>query len=247
MKKIVNNLATEFKDEGKGPTILMLHGWGNNLHTFDSITEKLKKDYRIIRLDLPGFGQSEIPKKDWHLNDYTSFVQQFIEKLEINPEILIGHSFGGRIIIKGTAQKVFKADKNILISSAGIKKSNTLKNKTIKVIAKTGKAITSIIPGKEKIKEIFYKNIKSDYNETGEMKDTFLNIIQEDLQSHASKIKTPTLLIWGDGDNVTPVTDGQKLHKLIKNSELKIIKDSDHFVHEKKPKEVINAIKNFNA
>lgn len=247
MKKVINNLATEYTDEGKGQTILMLHGWDNNLHTFDSITKKLKKDYRIIRLDLPGFGKSEIPENDWHLNDYINFVQQFIEKLEISPEILVGHSFGGRIIIKGSAEKVLDAEKNILIASAGIRKADTLKSKTIKAIAKTGKIITSFIPGQEKIREVFYKKIKSDYNDAGEMKETFLNIIEEDLKSYAGQIKTPTLLIWGEADNVTPVTDGQKFKKLIKDSKLKILKDSGHFVHEEKPDEIVNAIKNFNA
>jgi len=250
MQKIINDLAIKYSKEGSGPTILMLHGWGDNLNTFNKISKQLEKNYEVIRLDFPGFGKSQVLENDWYLNDYINFTQQFIEKLNIDVDILLGHSFGGRVIIKGVSENILQANKIVLISSAGIKKSDTLKNKIIKGITKTGKLMTYIPPFyffRKKIKKKFYDQIQSDYLNAEDMKVTFINIIEEDLQSNAKKIEKPTLLIWGEKDDVTPVNDGQKIHKLIKNSKLEIIKNSSHFVHQEKPEEVIKLINNFNA
>ena len=117
MKIIVQNLATEYLDEGTGEVVLFLHGWQDNLHTFDSLVSLLPPTLRIIRLDLPGFGKSEVPKETWDLNNYVQFVKDFIQKLDIKVYAFIGHSFGGRIVIKGEATKNLQAQKIILIGS----------------------------------------------------------------------------------------------------------------------------------
>ena len=80
MKIIVQNLATEYRDEGSGKTLIFLHGWQSNLHTFDNLASPLKNYYRVVRLDLPGFGGSEMPKETWDLNKYILFVCDFIQK-----------------------------------------------------------------------------------------------------------------------------------------------------------------------
>ena len=74
MKVIVNNLATEFEDEGTGPVLLFLHGWKDSLKTFAPLVPGLASDYRVVRLDLPGFGGSEMPSRPWSVSDYVAFV-----------------------------------------------------------------------------------------------------------------------------------------------------------------------------
>lgn len=249
MRKIIKNLDINYTKEGKGKTILMLHGWGSDLHTFDEITNKLSKNHEVVRFDFPGFGNSQTPKKDWNLENYVNFTKSFIDEMNIKPEIILGHSFGGRVIIKGSAQEILHSEKNILISSAGIYKGNKPKNMLTKITAKLGKLLTLIPPfifWREKIRKIFYQKIDSDYYDAGPMSKTFINIIKEDLKKYAKNIKTPTLLIWGENDNVTPVKDGKILKSLIKNSKLKTIKKSSHFVHKEKPSEVVKIIKEFN-
>src|SRR6185436_3700921 len=102
MKSIVSGLATEHSENGVGPTILMLHGWGDSLHSFDILAQKLQ-GYQIVRLDLPGFGNSELPRGIWDMERYAKFVKEFCEKMHIDPEFVVGHSFGGRILIKALA------------------------------------------------------------------------------------------------------------------------------------------------
>src|ERR1700684_4042346 len=120
MKVIVDNLAVEYSDEGQGLPLVMLHGWMDSLQTFDAITKFLSTKYRIVRLDLPGFGASELPSKPWFVGGYATFVADFCKKLNIEPVAFVGHSLGGRIILKGLAEHSLSAQKAVLIASAGV-------------------------------------------------------------------------------------------------------------------------------
>ena len=111
MQIIVEGIATEYRDEGTGPVILLLHGWQDNLHTFDALTALLSKNYRVVRIDLPGFGNTELPPSPWHLDDYIEFVDKFIRKIGFGVDYVAGHSFGGRITIKAIATGIIQTKK----------------------------------------------------------------------------------------------------------------------------------------
>ena len=248
MKVIVQNLATEYRDEGAGKVILFLHGWQDNLHTFDALASLLSPTSRIIRLDLPGFGNSEIPKESWNLDDYIQFLKNFIQKLNLPVDTIVGHSFGGRIAIKGEATKNLQPHKIILIGSAGITRNRTFRNSILKVFTKIGGWITYVPPlffWREKLRKKIYRLFGSDYLDAGALKETFLKIISEEIGMSAKKIIIPTLLIWGENDTETPLSDGKQLFQLIHNSKLKVIKGAGHFVHREKPREVAKLIQEF--
>jgi len=242
MKVIIDRIATEYQDQGSGKTVLFLHGWQDNLETFNGLTSFLSLKYRVVRLDLPGFGQTEKPKESWELDSYIGFILNFIDKIKINPDFIVGHSFGGRILIKGLARNKFKPEKAVLLSSAGVsrKKKARFLYKLIKLLT----YIPPIIFYREKIREKGYKMMGSDYLASGDLKETFLKIISEDLTLEASKIKIPILLIWGRKDTETPLSDGVKLSEIITGSKLEII-DSGHFFFKEKPEEVSSLIDNF--
>lgn len=248
MKIIVQNLAIEYLDEGTGKVLLFLHGWQDNFHTFDSLASLLSPTRRIIRLDLPGFGKSEAPKGAWNLDNYIQFIKDFIEKLDIQVHAFVGHSFGGRIAIKGEATKNLQAQKIILIGSAGIAKNRTFRNSFFKLLAKIGGLITYLPPlvfWREGLRKRMYSFIGSDYLNAGVLKETFLKIISEDLSASAKKITTPTLLIWGESDTETPLSDGKQLAGMIADSKLKVINGAGHFVHKEKSQEVAKLVQEF--
>src|SRR3989344_6376561 len=227
MKIIINKLAIEYKDEGEGPIILMLHGWWRSSSDFDVITEKLKDKFRIICADLPGCGGTERPDTAWKIGNYVQFIENFIEKLAIKPSILLGHSFGGRIILKNQ----FGAQKIILISAAGLQTGGWRK-KVFMILAKIGDIVSLLPPlifARKKLKTKFYELISSDYLESGHMREVFKAVVEEDLSIFAKNIQIPTLLIWGESDFATPINQAHLLHKFIKNSELKIIPKAGHF------------------
>ena len=116
------------------------------------------------------------------------------------------------------------------------------------ILAKVGNFASYIPPlvfVRHKLKNKFYKAIGSDYLDSGHMKEIFKAVVEEDLSLDASKIKTPTLLIWGEKDRITPLEDGLKLSQLIRNSKFEIIKDTGHFSHLEKAEEIIRLIEGF--
>ncbi|HTR19192.1 MAG TPA: alpha/beta hydrolase [Candidatus Paceibacterota bacterium] len=248
MKVIVDNLAVEYMDEGQGPVVLMLHGWMNSLHSFDSISKLLSTKYRVVRLDLPGFGASETPKSSWHVADYVTFVTHFLAKTAVEPHVLLGHSLGGRIILKGLAEHTLSAQKAVLIASAGAAERNTLRNWSFKMIAKAGRAATAVPPFtllRAKLRNKLYSAAGSDYAQAGSMAPTFLNIIAENLAPLAPQVNVPTLLVWGSADTTTPLSEGKRLQALLPDAKLEVIQGAGHFVQEEKAADVARMIEEF--
>ncbi len=249
MKLIVKGLATEYSDEGEGPALLFLPGWMNTLHTFDELASQLASKNRIIRLDFPGFGGgTESPPTDWHVGDYASFVKDFIAKIGLTSYILVGHSFGGRVAIKGIAQGVLRPPRLILIASAGIARHRTFRNRLLTLIAKIGKALMHIPPfflWRKYMRKKLYEKLGSDYLAAGALSQIYLNTIKEDLTECARKISVPTLLVWGSEDNMTPLKDGKLFAELIKDSKLEVLPGVGHSPHRDRPEEVARLIRNF--
>ncbi len=248
MKLIVDRLATEYRDQGNGPVILLLHGWKDTMHGFDSMIDSLSKSFRVLSLDLPGFGQTDKPEKDWFLDDYIEFVLMFLEKINVQPDYLIGHSFGGRIILKALAQKKMSPKKVVLIASAGVTKVNTTRNGFFMLLAKLGKLVIGflLLPSlQKKIKQRFYHFVQSDYSTAGVLTGTYLNIIREDLSNLVKDITVPTLLIWGSNDKATLLADANFLAREIQDARLEVFEGKSHFVHKEEPEAVSDLIKEF--
>lgn len=250
MKCIVNGLAVNYSDEGDGKVVLMLHGWGSNLRDFDGLAQKLGESYRAVRVDFPGFGGSEQPREDWHVSDYVQFVADFLRQQEIQQVYaLAGHSFGGRVIIKGVATSTLVADKVVLIGAAGVKHSDSLRNQALKLVTKIGKALLSL-PGLRKLagrsRAKLYESVGSpDYMNSGTMKQIFLNTINEDLSEYAHDVTAPVLLVWGSEDDQAPLADGRFYAQEMVNSKLKIAASAGHFVHHDEPIQVNRWVREF--
>ena len=214
----------------KNQVILILPGWGNTRETFNNIINYFKENYTIYILDYPGFGKSKIINKELTIYDYAYLIKDFIENQKINNPIIIAHSFGGRIT--SILNNYIKIKKIILIDVSGIKRLN-IKVKIKTYIYKLLKLLINLLPKKkqkyykEKLFNYFsspdYKNININ------MRNTFKNIIKEDLKKYYKNIKVETLIIWGEKDIDTPLKDAYKLNKIIKNSGLIILKNLPHY------------------
>ena len=183
--------------------------------------------YRIISIDLPGFGFSDTPNEPWTVNDYSEFLGEIIKYFTDERVILLGHSFGGRVAIKFCSTHPLSVEKIVLVDSAGIVPKRQL-SYYIKVYSyKVLKRIGSLLGIKS---QKILKNFGSaDYNESGNMKSTFINVVNEDLQEDMKKISSNTAIIWGENDITTPISDAYKIHKFIKGSKLFIINNAGHF------------------
>jgi len=238
---MVKNLRVNYIMIGEGRPLLILHGWGSRSDNWQKVEEMLVKNgIKVIIPDLPGFGQSDKPLTAWNLDDYCDFVEEFVKVLDLDKFYFLGHSFGGEVAIKYSLRFPEKIDKLFLVSASCIRTRN-LKKKLLYIISKIFK-IFSFIPF---LRKAFYRFVvgKSDYLSTqGVMRDTYLKIIAEDLSGVLSKVEAPTVIIWGEKDNVTPLNDARIINQKIKDSRLEIILNVGHDLNLKAPEKLAEAI-----
>lgn len=202
----------------------------------------MEKSHRVIALDMPGFGGSDEPPCSWNLDNYVDFVIAFAKEMNCKDLVLLGHSFGGRIIIKMANRKdlPFTISKIVLTGSAGILPPKTMKKRLKIFIYKTGKKLLSLPPVKalfpEALEQLQKRSGSSDYrNASPVMRETLVKVVNEDLKPLLPSIKYPTLLIWGDADNVTPISDARCMEELIPDAGLVIVKGGSHYAFAEQP------------
>ncbi len=227
MEIMIDKKRVRYFDEGQGTEVLLLHGWAAPAITYRLITDHLSKRCRVVAPDLPGFGDSEEPSVAWSVDDYVDFIIKFISAVGLHSPVLIGHSYGARIIIKllNRQNLNFFVPKIVLMNAAGIKPRRGLKY-YIKVYSY--KAAKRILP--TYAEAMRSKVGSSDYRSASPiMRQTLVRSVNEDLTHLLPGIAVPTLLIWGDNDTSTPLCDGQKMEKLIPDSGLVVLKNTGHF------------------
>jgi pimeloyl-ACP methyl ester carboxylesterase len=248
MQIIVDGLAVSYNRSGHGSkNIVLLHGWADSAKTFESLVKQLEDDYSVTTLDLPGFGVSQAPASPWTLDDYAKVVADFLNKLKLDPTAIIGHSNGGAIAIYGLSHQYFESKKLILLASSGIREGNKLRKQALKAFAKPAKLAIKIAPKatQKSIKQKLYGAIGSDYMVAEHMGETFKNIVSADVLDDARSLRLPTLLIYGEEDQSTPVDHGKLLESAIPSSRLEIIETAGHFVHQEQVYKVARLIKEF--
>lgn len=229
--------ASPSQGGGSGQPFLILHGWGSNTERWAEVADIIsKKGYKVIIPDLPGFGKSETLPEPWNLNKYVTWADEFVKQLNLGEFYLMGHSFGGALGSKISVKHAQDIKKLFLVSAACIRRKTVKKGLSAK-IAKIVK-IFSFVPFYTFFRKAVYKFIirKSDYVYVdGVMKQTYLNVISDDLSFHLSFIKVPTVIIWGDKDDFTPIEDARVIQSKVKNSKLVTIYGAGHDLNRKQP------------
>jgi len=250
MQVVVDSLLTHYEVQGKGRLVLLLHGWGDSAAGLSALQRDLAKKYQVMTFDLPGFGNTESPPSVWGLNDYVEFTAHFLRKINAaRVAVLVGHSNGGAIAVRGLATGVLQADKLVLLASAGIRGTYKGRVKLLRYITKAGKALVTPLPKvlKDKIRRKVYHTVGSDMLVAEHLQETFKKIVTDDIRADAARLTLPTLLIYGKQDDATPVAYGQALHKLIRSSKFEVVPGAGHFVHLDRAPEVAAAITEFIA
>ncbi len=247
MQLTIDHLNINFSTQGRGPDLLLLHGWGCDHQIWQPILPFLTTSHRVTSLDLPGFGSSSTPPHPWSLSNYAQLINQFIQDLSLKRPIIVGHSLGGAIAIILVVKKPKLSRKLILVSSSGVRRPS-LKKTLGWLAAKSGKILLSPLPEKiqNELRNTLYHTLKeTDYLQSGKMKQTYLNIINQDLTPLLSQVFVPTLLIWGDQDTDTPLAKGKQMHQLIPRSQLKIIHHTGHFLFIDQSEQFCQIVNNF--
>ena len=209
------SLSYTLKNPAQSKTILILHGWGSNKEIMQQAFGAHLGEFKHIYLDMPGFGASVNENTILTTQDYANMVNLFLKELNIKPDIVVGHSFGGKVAT------LLKPKYLVLLSSAGI-----LVPKPFKVRAKI--AIFKLLKpfGIAKIRKLFVSDDAKEMNHA--MYETFKNVVDEYFEDNFKNYSGKALLFWGKEDTATPLWTAKKINSYIKDSQLFPL-NGDHF------------------
>lgn len=239
MEMTYRDLKVQYIEQGQGPLVVLFHGWGANKELFRAVIDTLAAQYRVAAPDTPGFGGSQEPEEPWSLEDYCAFSKAFIDHVagpEDGEVILAGHSHGGRTLIRlvGGGMLERKVKKLILIDSAGIVHEKTPQQQRRIRRYKRGKKLLSLPPVKalfpHALEKLQSKSGSADYRMASPvMRQSMVKVVNQDLQEYLPRIQAETLLVWGDQDQDTPLSDGELMERLIPGSGLAVLAGAGHF------------------
>jgi len=252
VRTTINGLKINYLEAGEGELVCLLHGWGSKAELFNDIISVLARKYHVVAPNLPGFGGSDEPPAVWSVDDYADFVIAFLQRFKTEKMIFMGHSYGGRIIIKLSARKnlPFVITKNILVDAAGIMPRRSLYYKLRVKLYKLGKAVLNspaISRFFPQAVNFWQKKLGSaDYASASPvMRGCLVKAVNENLEPLLPDIQAETLLIWGDKDTATPIADGRKMERLIKGSGLVVFPGAGHYSFLEQPYLFAQVIKSF--
>ena len=240
MIKNIMNTDINYIDYGSGEdTIVLLHGWGQNIQMMKPIGDRLYKNSRIVIVDLPGFGSSKEPDTVWSIFDYAKCIKELLEELKVDNPIMIGHSFGGKICLAYAS--MYDTKKLVLFGSPFRKiiKKMSFKTRVFKTIKK--------VPILNKLEGFAKRHLGSrDYRNASEkMRNILVKHVNLDITEDVKKIKCPTLIIWGTLDDEVSINDAYLLEKLISDSAVIPFEGCSHYAYLERLNSTVNIIKNF--
>ena len=217
-------------------TVVFLHGWGAPVSVYPQLTGFVAGMMPIAAPDLPGFGGSDEPETPWGVEDYARLVIHFIEKLGLKKVLLMGHSHGGRVSVEIASRKdlPFSVTRLVLIDAAGVLPKKTLRQKLRQRRYKVCRAVLetplcrALYP--DALENLRRKYGSADYqNATPMMRQTLVRCVNTDMTPKMPQVRQPTLLLWGEKDTATPLSDGQTMERLIPGAALITIPEGGHF------------------
>lgn len=240
MRYTDNGRTVEYRRLGSGDTtVLILHGWGCSGSLFLSTAEALSEKYTVLLPDLCGFGDSPEPPAPMSPGDYAELFIGLLGSLGIKRASLIGHSYGGRIILKlfeaARRQSLpFTVERVMLIDAAGLKPRRSLGARLSLAAYKVGRRVLSLSPMQRlfpgAVEAWRAKRGSADYNRASEiMKKTLVLAVNEDLAHCLPAVYAPTLLFWGACDDATPLADAKRMEREIPDAGLVVVPGGSHF------------------
>ncbi len=207
--------------------VYILHGWTYSTDKWQPLIAWLRQHgIEPVMLNVPGLTSPST--KVWDIKDYVAWLNNSTQH-ETGPFILIGHSNGGRIALNFAIQYPRRLHRLILIDSAGIyhdEPSVRLKRFVFGLLAKIGKKFTR----SRHLRTLLYKVARAeDYRQAPpNMRQTMANLQASDQHLRLASIRTPTTIIWGGQDKMTPLSDGQAMARHLKTDQLLIISEARH-------------------
>lgn len=230
--QISENISIAYYDnELFGKEILFfVHGWGADKDNLRCIYNSFSEKYRVISIDLPGFGESTMLNGVPGTAEYSAVISEFLKKLDAGPVCFIGHSFGGKLGIYCSVYYKELISKMVLIDSSGLKSRRGLFWYARVYFYKFMKFFyLKILRAPEKLEKYRSKIGSDDYKESGSMRNVLVKVVNEDFRNILGRINCPVFIFWGAKDKDTPLWMGKFFHKHIADSGLYVVPGGGHF------------------
>ena len=263
----IDGMSVHLRDEGPRDDpepIILLHGTGASLHTWDAWTEVLKAQHRVIRVDLPGFGLTG-PTMDgnYQMPVYTHFMNSLMDTLQIKRAVLAGNSFGGDVSWQTAVDYPDRVSRLILVDATGYVTTADSVPIAFKIVQVPllSKLLGSILP--RSVIESSIRNVYADPNKvTSELVDRYYDLALRagnrkaiaarfaqnkpgQNESAIKQIKVPTLILWGGLDRLITPDNAEKFHRDIAGSQVIIFENLGHVGHEEDPTATVAAVQAF--
>lgn len=259
-------MRVHYRDEGNradSTPILLIHGTSSSLNTWDSVVKLLPTNKRVVRLDMPAFGLTgPSPENKYSYLYYSQFLNAFLEQLQIKQCIIAGNSLGGGIAWHFALDFPQKVTKLILIDASGYPKINekgslgfkiasipVLNNLLLYVTPKSlvKKSLETVFVDQSLITEEritrYHELLLAEGN-----RSAALSIFKNKFDQQTNRIKDiqqPTLILFGEKDQLINSDNAYLFQKDIKNSKVVILKNVGHVPMEEAPNETTQIIKEF--
>ncbi len=259
----VDGLDVHFKDTGPrdAPVILLLHGFGSSLQTWDIWSSKLEEHYRVIRLDLPGFGLTgPSPVHDYSEQNDVSTLSHFVDKLGLSSFSLMGHSMGGKMAWGLAALMPERVEALVLMAPDGYPQIKDIGKKPYEMPAIMGvmkfclpKILVrkSIEPAffdasvlSESLVDRYYDMLRAP-GVRAAILDRANQTIYTDPVPRLKKITAPTLLIWGEADQMIPSSNAKSYSEVLSKSQTVLLPRLGHLLQEEQPEKALEKVVEF--
>ena len=259
----LDGLDVHFKDTGPrdAPVLLLLHGFGSSLQTWDIWSSKLEEHYRVIRLDLPGFGLTgPSPVHDYSEQNDVSTLSHFVDKLGLSSFSLMGHSMGGKMAWGLAALMPERVEALVLMAPDGYPQIKDIGKKPYEMPAIMG-VMKFCLP-----KILVRKSIEPAFFDASVLSDSLVDryydmlrapgvraaildranqTIYTDPVPRLKKITAPTLLIWGEADQMIPSSNAKSYSEVLSKSQTVLLPRLGHLLQEEQPEKALEKVVEF--
>lgn len=216
---------------GDGETqLIWAHGWGQDAGAFAPTAQSFAGFCASYLIDFPGFGKTPFQGVTWGTRDYADFIAQWLRTLPPGKRIWIGHSFGGRVGLQMARHYPDLINGLVLVGTAGLQRKRSMSqrlNNWMRV--RTFKTMKLFVPEGPKRDRLRARFGSADYRNAGELRPSFVKVVNEDLSGIAQEITLPTLIICGERDDQAPPDISRRLNAMIKDSALHLLPGFDHY------------------
>ncbi len=261
-----SGLKIHYKEFGEGPVLLLIHGWNNDWSGFMPLIGYLQDKFRVIAVDLPGYGKSDPLEGDYSVERLSDTISEFIDKKNGKVDILCALSMG-TVIASDMAKRHNKKIKSVVLIGPPIIKYDWLPSKLYRewikfmnkssLFMKTGRKVMASnwyghFTAKHINMHIYDKQLINEHGMKGRKHISPKVLFQMGkamyyyhLEKTLKEIEIPMLLILGRYDKIVNLNEAGKIGENKKNVITKWIEDAGHVVSLEKPKETSNLVSDF--